>query len=87
MDDVFVTCFEENFPGADVAGEAFVFLKAVEKYQRDHKRRYPTWREVLGIAHALGYRRVEPARSSEFETLYAAAAAPPPSDSEREARR
>lgn len=86
MDDVFVTCFEENFPGADVSGEAFVFLKAVEEYQRRHKRRYPTWREVLAIAHSLGYRRVEPARSAEFEVLYAAATAPPPDD-QQEARR
>ncbi len=77
MDDLFTSPFEENFPGADVAGEAFVFLKAVERYQRRHRRRYPTWREVLAIAHALGYRRVEPAQA-EFEALYEAALAPPP---------
>ena len=77
MDDLFTCKYEENFPGADVAGESFVFLKAVERYQRRHARRYPTWREVLAIAHALGYRRVGPA-APEFEILYAAAIAPPP---------
>ena len=76
MDELFTSHFEENFPGADVSAEAFVFLKAVERYQRHHNRRYPTWREVLAIAHALGYRRVGPA-TPEFETLYAADAPTP----------
>ena len=71
VENLFTSCFEENHPGADIVGETFVFLKAIERYQRVHKRRYPTWREVLAVAHALGYRRTEPA-APEFELLYAA---------------
>ena len=81
MPTPFVSPFEENFPGADIAGDEFVFLKAVEQYQREQHRRYPTYREILAIAHALGYRRVAPA-AAEFETMYVAAPPPPAADPE-----
>ncbi|HET6573945.1 MAG TPA: hypothetical protein VFG68_10115 [Fimbriiglobus sp.] len=48
----------ENFPGADVTPEELEFLKAMERFQRRHHRRYPTWREVLFVLKSLGYRRV-----------------------------
>ena len=73
MGEPFTSPFEENFPGADIHSETWVFLKAIEQYQREHKRRYPTWREVLAVAHSLGYRRVAGA-SEEFEAWYRAAA-------------
>ncbi len=79
----FVNRCEENFPGWDIDTEAFVFLKAVERYQRANNRRYPTWREVLAVAHSLGYRRVAAADSPEFESLFTAVAvapAAPPED-------
>lgn len=50
--------FLENFPGADVTPEELEFLKAMERFQRRHHRRYPTWREVLFVLKSLGYRRV-----------------------------
>jgi hypothetical protein len=50
--------FLENFPGADVTPEELEFLKAMERFQRRHRRRYPTWREVLFVLKSLGYRRV-----------------------------
>ena len=48
----------ENLPGSDVGPEEMLFLQAIEEYQRLHRRRYPSWREVLMIAHCLGYRKV-----------------------------
>lgn len=50
----------ENLPGADVTPEELEFLKAMERYQRIYERRYPLWREVLFVAHCLGYRKVAP---------------------------
>jgi hypothetical protein len=53
----------ENFPGADISttGDEWEFLKAMERYQRRANRRYPSWREVLRVLRALGYRKVPPA--------------------------
>jgi hypothetical protein len=34
------------------------FLRAMEAYQRANHRRFPTYREVLHVLLALGYRRV-----------------------------
>lgn len=53
----------ENFPGADIpaGGDEWEFLKAMERYQRRANRRYPSWREVLRVLRALGYRKVPPA--------------------------
>jgi hypothetical protein len=60
--------YRETFPGADVTPEELEFLKAMERFQRRHRRRYPTCREVLFVLKSLGYRRVtDPA--------------PPPADS------
>jgi hypothetical protein len=54
--------FEENFPGANFTDEEREFLLAMERYQRERGRRWPTWHEVLAVARSLGYRRVaEPA--------------------------
>lgn len=35
------------------------FLMAVEAYKKQTKRRFPTWVEILKVAHSLGYRKVE----------------------------
>lgn len=48
----------EVFPGGDVTLDELEFLKAIERYQRRMRRRYPTWREVLGVLESLGYRKV-----------------------------
>ncbi len=45
-----------------VTGEELAFLKAMDQYKRRHHRPFPTWREVLDVVRALGYRCVaEPA--------------------------
>jgi len=48
----------ENFPGSDFSAEAMEFAQAMAEFQRETGRRYPSWREVLQVAQALGYRRV-----------------------------
>ena len=63
----------ENFPGADVTAEELEFLRAMERFQRRHRRRYPTWREVLFVLKSLGYRRVQ----NDEDRNRRAAAAPP----------
>lgn len=42
----------------DYSDAELEFLKAMEAYQSANKRRFPTFCEVLAVAHALGYRRV-----------------------------
>jgi hypothetical protein len=44
--------------GSDYTDEERAFLVAIERYKRRHRRPFPTWREVLHVAHCLGYRRV-----------------------------
>lgn len=43
--------------GADYTDEEREFLAAIDRYKRTRQRPYPTWREVLLVAKALGYRR------------------------------
>ncbi len=63
-------------PGADYTPEETVFMLAMDRYKRVNNRRFPSWREVLGVLQALGYRQVEaaaftPARAKEvFQTWY-----------------
>lgn len=35
------------------------FMLAIDQYKRDNHRPHPTWAEVLAIAKALGYRKVQ----------------------------
>ncbi len=49
-------------PGCDYSDEERAFLVAIESYKRRQRRPFPTWREVLHVAHCLGYRRVAEAR-------------------------
>ena len=78
--------YQENFSGCSVTPEEFAFLKAIERYQRENRRRYPSFREVLFVLHALGYRKVGRADAPEFEVLFpleaalAESAAPTPSE-------
>lgn len=48
----------EEHPGWDFTPDELEFLKAMERYQRRMRRRYPTWREVLAVLRGLGYRKV-----------------------------
>jgi hypothetical protein len=45
-------------PGCDYSDEERAFLVAIEGYKRRNRRPFPSWREVLHVAHSLGYRRV-----------------------------
>lgn len=42
--------------GSDYTDEERVFMLAMEKYIRENRRPFPTWSEVLAVAHDLGYR-------------------------------
>ncbi len=35
------------------------FLKAMDRYKRDHHRPHPTWHEVLDVLRSLGWRPPE----------------------------
>jgi hypothetical protein len=39
--------------------EQIEFIKAMDRYKREHNRPYPTCSEVLGVARSLGYRKVQ----------------------------
>lgn len=54
--------FEENFPGAGLSPDEVEFALAMERYMRLQNRRFPTWHEVLRVAHALGYRKPDVVR-------------------------
>ena len=53
---------DTDFPGSDYSDEEREFLVAMEAYKRQHRRPFPTWREVLHVVHCLGYRRVAESR-------------------------
>jgi hypothetical protein len=42
--------------------EQFIFLRAIEDYKRVNRRPFPSYTEVLEIAKALGYRKVDDPR-------------------------
>ena len=52
----------ENFPGAGLSPDEVEFALAMERYMRLQNRRFPTWHEVLRVAHALGYRKPDVVR-------------------------
>jgi uncharacterized coiled-coil DUF342 family protein len=37
--------------------EEIEFMEAIDRYQREKKRPFPTWSEVLEVLHSLGYTR------------------------------
>jgi hypothetical protein len=67
--------YQENFAGNSITAEEFAFLRAVERYQRENRRRYPSFRELLYVLHLLGYRKVGPAAAADIEVLYPLAVA------------
>ena len=42
----------------DYSDEEIDFMKAMDQYMRDNRRRFPTWSEVLEVLRSLGYRKV-----------------------------
>ena len=44
--------------GSDYTEPELEFMLAMDRYKRSHQRPYPSWREVLRVLHALGYRQV-----------------------------
>jgi hypothetical protein len=41
----------------ELSRESFEFISAIDEYKRRHLRSFLSDREVLGVLHALGYRR------------------------------
>jgi hypothetical protein len=56
------TTYSLEFDGAAITADETEFLLAMLAYQKRFCRRYPSWREVLHVAHCLGYRKVAPPR-------------------------
>ena len=50
--------YDEVNVGASFSDEEREFLVAIEKYQRESRRRFLSWHEVLRILKSLGYRKV-----------------------------
>ena len=46
--------------GASYTDEEIEFLRAMEAYRAIHRRRYPSFTEVLSVARSLGYRKIAP---------------------------
>lgn len=46
-----------NNLGSDYTPEELAFMQAMDQYKRNSRRPFPTWREVLKVAHSLGYRK------------------------------
>lgn len=47
----------ETHVGADYSDDERAFLKAMDRYKRENRRPFPTWREVLDVLKGLGYRK------------------------------
>ena len=42
--------------------EQFVFIMAIEEYKKANNCPFPSFTEILEVAHAMGYRKVAPAQ-------------------------
>jgi hypothetical protein len=49
----------ENFPGSDYSSPEWEFIAAMARFQKQTGKRFPSWRDVLGVVHGLGYRRID----------------------------
>ena len=47
---------DEIHTGADYTPEELAFLRAMDQYKREHRRPFPSWREVLDVLRSLGWR-------------------------------
>lgn len=45
--------------GCDYTEDELEFLKAIERYKREARRPFPTWKEVLEVLKSLGYEKVQ----------------------------
>lgn len=62
------TAYTLGLNGSEITTDETEFLLAMLEYQKQFRRRYPTWREVLHVMHCLGYRKsTEAAESTKFE--------------------
>ena len=51
----------------DYSDDEREFMLAMQKYMKDFKRRFPTWREVLHVVTHLGYKKVPEAVDFLFD--------------------
>jgi hypothetical protein len=49
----------------EAAREEIKFVEAMERYCKEHRRRFPTWSEVLEVVRSLGYAPKKTGRASE----------------------
>lgn len=50
-------CFSAVNVGSEYTPEEFAFMKAMERYQRENHRPFPTYTEILAVLLSLGYRQ------------------------------
>lgn len=43
----------------DYSERELEFMRAIERFKLETGRKFPTWREVLGVIDRLGYERVQ----------------------------
>lgn len=51
------------FPGCEYTPDEVEFMLALHRYKTENQRPAPTWAEVLAVARALGYRKVNEGES------------------------
>jgi hypothetical protein len=51
---------QETFPGSDYTDDEREFLIAIDRYKCSRHRPHPSWREVLQVLRALGWRKLPP---------------------------
>lgn len=50
---------QSNFHGAEFTDEELAWMRAVQDWQKATGVKYPSMRDYLAIARAMGYRKVE----------------------------
>jgi hypothetical protein len=58
---------QEIFPGSDYTADEREFLVAMDRYKRLHRRPHPSWREVLHVLRALGWRKAPAATAPDID--------------------
>jgi hypothetical protein len=52
------TSYSSSIDGSEMTPDELEFLFAMYAFKKRNRRLFPSWREILYVAHCLGYRKV-----------------------------
>ena len=52
------TSYSSSIDGSEMTPDELEFLFAIYAFKKRNRRLFPSWREILYVAHCLGYRKI-----------------------------